>query len=63
MFCEDGNSVNEEGFDYLLSLLFEELEFDEVEDEVDDSEGILNGIISKFSSVGINVFRVIWKVE
>ena len=62
-FCEDGNSVNEEGFDHTPSSSSEESESDEAEDEADDSEGTLNGIISKLSSAGINVSRVIWKME
>ena len=63
MFCEDGNSVNEEGFDHPPSSSSEESESDEAEDEADDNEGPLNNIIRKLNSAGNNVSMVIWKME
>ena len=63
MFCEDGNSVNEEGFDHPPSSSSEESDSDDVEEEADASEGTLSNIISKLNSAGINVSGVIWKVE
>jgi len=59
LFCEDGNSVNEEGFDHPPSSSSEDSDSDEVEEEADASEGTLNNIISKLNSAGINVSRVI----
>jgi len=59
LFYEDGNSVNEEGFDHPPSSSSEESDSDEVEDETDAGEGALNNIISKLNSAGINVSRVI----
>lgn len=63
MFWEDGNSINEEGFDHPPSSSSEESESDEAEEEADDSGGTLNSIISKLSSAGINVSSFFLKIK
>ena len=60
--CEDGNSINEEGFAHPPSSSSEESESDE-EEEADVCEGTLHNIISKLNSAGIKVSRVIRKIK